>query len=181
MDDLRTELISLLGALDGVAQSPVYHPEGDALFHSLQVFECALAGTQDPLVLAAALLHDVGKAVDGAHHEAEGAALLDGLVDQQICWLVAHHLDLLRAPERTRRKLRHDPRLSQLVLLRRFDLAGRDPHASVRTVGWAVDKLLSVAHTSRIAHALHAGDHEPVMSVLLDDLQVTTQVKGGHG
>jgi hypothetical protein len=40
------ELLSLLEALDGVAQSPRYHPEGDALFHSLQVFDLARRATR---------------------------------------------------------------------------------------------------------------------------------------
>ena len=31
----------LLQPLEGVKQSPKYHPEGDALYHSLQVFELA--------------------------------------------------------------------------------------------------------------------------------------------
>ena len=31
----------LLAALEAVKQNPLYHPEGDALYHSLQVFELA--------------------------------------------------------------------------------------------------------------------------------------------
>ena len=48
------EMVEWLIALDGVRQDPRYHPEGDALFHSLQVFEHALridvaAGRASPL------------------------------------------------------------------------------------------------------------------------------------
>jgi putative nucleotidyltransferase with HDIG domain len=124
-------LLELLLALDGVPQDPRYHPEGDALFHSLQVYRCAAAETADPELRAAALLHDVGKAESGAEHDTLGAELLQGLVPERVCWLVAHHLDLLRAPRQTRALLAGDPRLAALERLRRWDLAGRDPRASV--------------------------------------------------
>src|SRR3954471_1964849 len=62
----RFELYRLLLApLEGVKQNPRYHPEGDALYHSLQVFELArLERSYDEEFLLAALLHDVGKAID---------------------------------------------------------------------------------------------------------------------
>ena len=64
----------LLEPLEGVKQSPKYHPEGDALYHSLQVFELARdERPYDEEFLLAALLHDVGKAIDPSDHV--GAAL----------------------------------------------------------------------------------------------------------
>jgi HD superfamily phosphodiesterase len=76
------ELLDLLLALDGVVQSPRYHREGDALFHSLQVFDLARRATSDRELWAAALLHDVGKAFqdETSCHDEIGADLLDGLV-----------------------------------------------------------------------------------------------------
>ncbi len=137
MADIGRELCDLVESLDGVAQDPVWHPEGDALFHSLQVFHRAHVESDDPELWAAALLHDVGKGL-GANHEVEGARMLCGLVPNRVVWLVEHHLDLLRQPTKTRRRYRGTSGLRDLELLRRWDVAGRDPRASVGTIGDAV-------------------------------------------
>jgi hypothetical protein len=129
---MQDELADLLFALEGVAQDRAYHPEGDALFHSLQVFDHARRSTDDRALWAAALFHDVGKAGGGRDHDKLGAELLEGLVGPRVVWLVRHHLDLLRAPGATRRKLRRYPAaLADLERLRRWDVAGRNPHALV--------------------------------------------------
>jgi hypothetical protein len=62
---MYSDLLELLVALDGVRQDPRWHPEGDALYHSLQAFELARRETTDRGLWAAALLHDVGKALSG--------------------------------------------------------------------------------------------------------------------
>src|SRR4051794_28044470 len=128
---MHHELRDLLLALDGVAQSVRYNPEGDALFHSLQVFELARRESEDRVMWAAALLHDVGKAEDGPTHDLLGADLLEGLVCPRVVWLVRHHLDLLREPRVTRRRYRGSAELHDLELLRRWDLGGRRPDAKV--------------------------------------------------
>jgi hypothetical protein len=54
---------TLLLPLENIKQNPKYHPEGDALYHSLQVYQLALHELPyDEEFLLAALLHDVGKA-----------------------------------------------------------------------------------------------------------------------
>lgn len=135
------DLFDLLTSLDGVAQPVRYHPEGDALFHSLQVFQHARSATDDRELWAAALLHDVGKSVDGHDHDAIGADLLEGLVSDRVVFLVRHHLDLLRDPRRTRRRLHGTPELKDLEALRRWDLAGRRPHATVLSPEAALSAL----------------------------------------
>jgi hypothetical protein len=139
---MRDDLLDLLLALDGVEQSPRYHPEGDALYHSLQVFDLARQNSSDPILWAAALLHDVGKADDAPHHDVAGAELLAGLVCPRIVWLVGHHLDLLRDPRLARRRYRGERELDDLTQLRRWDLGGRRTDASVLSPEAAVDILL---------------------------------------
>jgi hypothetical protein len=135
------ELLSMLLALDGVQQDPRYHPERDALFHTLQVFQLARNASDDPRLWAAALFHDVGKAIDGPTHDEVGADLIDGLLEEGVVRLVRHHLDLLRNPRRARR--RHDRAfLVELEALRRFDLGGRDPRAHVTSPEEALGLLL---------------------------------------
>jgi hypothetical protein len=137
------DLFSLLQALDGVSQSPRYHPEGDALFHSLQAFELAKRATKDRVLWAAALFHDVGKAIDGALHDEIGADLLAGLLTPRAVWLVRHHLDLLKDPRATRHRYRGTAALRDLELLRRWDLGGRDPRARVLSVEDAFGELFA--------------------------------------
>jgi len=141
-------LLTLLLDLDGVQQSPRYHPEGDALYHSLQVFDLARASTDDPELWAAALFHDVGKAcvTDGESHDEVGAELLDGLVSERVRLLVLYHLDLLRDPRRTMRRLANTSQLRDLMLLRRWDLGGRSPHAITSTPQHAMHLLMQRHH-----------------------------------
>ncbi len=128
---LKKHLYLLLTSLSGVRQSRYYHPEGDALYHSLQVFQHAHQACADPELWVAALLHDVGKAVSTHNHAEIGAQKLECLLSSRIVWLVRHHLHLLIAPKRTRRWLRNAPQLHDLELLRAWDLKGRSPYATV--------------------------------------------------
>jgi predicted transcriptional regulator len=140
---MKDELFSLLDALAGVRQSPRYHPEGDALFHSLQVFELAQRATDDRVLWAAALFHDVGKAVDGPLHDEVGADLLEGLVPARAVWLVRHHLDLLKDRRLAQRRYHGTSALRDLEQLRRWDLGGRDPAARVISVDDALDLVFA--------------------------------------
>jgi predicted HD phosphohydrolase len=138
---MNDELFSLLAALDGIQQFPKYHPEGDALYHSLQVFELARKATDDRVLWAAALFHDVGKAIDGPLHDEVGADLLEGLLPDRAVWLVRHHLDLLKDPRRTRQRFLGTPELLDLERLRKWDLGGRSPNARVIAIESAFDLL----------------------------------------
>ncbi len=140
-DHIRSYLILLLNELENVEQNPLFHPEGDALYHSLQVYQCALLETSDPELLAAALLHDVGKAIDYPNHDCVGAETIDGLLSPRIAWLIRHHLDLLVAPQKTRRLLAGKNKLADLEKLRRWDIAGRKKDVIVMSPQQAIDEL----------------------------------------
>ena len=115
----------LLEPLEGVKQSPKYHPEGDALYHSLQVFELARAERPyDEEFLLAALLHDVGKAIDPSDHVAAALQALEGSITERTAWLIAHHMEVqaLRAGTPGREGACADPAVR---VLRRSDAAER--------------------------------------------------------
>jgi hypothetical protein len=145
---LRHYLLDLLLDLEHIEQNPIYHPEGNALFHSLQVFQLSLRFSNEPDVWAASLFHDVGKAVDGPRHAQVGADMISEIFNENICWLIRHHLDLLMHPQKTNRQFKNTQKLFQLKLLRDFDLKGRDPYCEVCQPEFAVDHLLQ--HFPRI-------------------------------
>src|SRR6516164_366182 len=83
----------LLLPLENVKGSPKYHPEGDVLYHSLQVFELARdARPYDEEFLLAALLHDVGKGLDPSNHVEAALAALDGLLTERTRFFIEHHM-----------------------------------------------------------------------------------------
>jgi hypothetical protein len=126
--------------LELVKQNPRYHPEGDALFHSLQVFQLARdARPYDEEFLLAALLHDVGKAIDPQNHVAAGLEALRGTITERTSWLIEHHMDLLAARDRPlsprlKRELEASEYYEDLKLLRTVDDAGRVPGQPVETL-----------------------------------------------
>jgi len=137
----------LLLPLENVKQSPKYHPEGDVLYHSLQVFELAKdARPWDEELLLAALLHDVGKGLDPYDHVAAGLSALDGLITERTAWLIANHMLALEykggtLSAKARRELEQSPDFEDLMLLRELDTAGRVPGAQVGTVDEALAYL----------------------------------------
>jgi hypothetical protein len=136
-----------LAPLEAIKQNPRYHPEGDALYHSLQTFHLAReVRPYDEEFLLAALLHDVGKAVDLQDHAQAGVELLRGAVTERTLWLIGHHMDLLAGRERAlsaraRREIDASEHLEDLRLLRELDDAARVPGAVVESLEQALDYL----------------------------------------
>jgi hypothetical protein len=135
-----------LEPLEAIKQNPKHHPEGDALYHSLQVFALARdARPYDEEFLLAALLHDVGKAIDSQDHAAAAVDALRGTLTERAEWLIAHHRDLQGQRERASAPRIRPAETSEyrddLKLLRELDDAGRVPGAPVGTIDEALDYL----------------------------------------
>jgi predicted HD phosphohydrolase len=138
---------SLLLPLENVKQNLAYHPEGDALYHSLQVFDLARhEQPYDEEFLLAALLHDVGKAIDPRDHVATALEALDGTISDRTAWLIEHHMlahGLADATlgRRANRRLRESEHYDDLVLLGRCDRAGRKPGVEAPELDEALDYI----------------------------------------
>lgn len=125
--------LSLLLPLDRVRQDRARHPEGDVLYHSLQVFE--LAREQRPWdedFLLAALLHDIGKGIDPLDPVNAALAVLDGHISDRTKWLIenhglAHRVKDGTAGARAVRRLSTAEDGDALDLLTRCDREGRLP------------------------------------------------------
>lgn len=142
---------ALLIPLENVTESKKYHPEGDVLFHSLQVFSLARDEMPyDEEFLLAALLHDVGKAIDPADHVTAGLEALSGFISPRTTWLIQHHMEAHKIHDRTigarrRRRLAASPWFDELCLLGQCDREGRVPGADVDEVEDALDHIENIA------------------------------------
>lgn len=121
----------MLLPLENVKQSPKYHPEGDALYHSLQVFDLAKEELPyDEEFLLAALLHDVGKGIDPSDHVGSGLEALGEFITERTAWLIEHHMEAQKVLDgtigaRAHKRLRAHEDYEELVLLAECDRAGR--------------------------------------------------------
>ncbi len=150
LDRFRTYHL-LLAPLESVAQRPEDHPEGDVLYHSLQVFELARQELPyDEEFLLAALLHDVGKAIDPRDHVAAGLEALAEAISPRTAWLIAHHVNALmlrnrRLGMRVRRRLEAAENFDELMLLADCDRRGRSIGVRVPDVGDALHYIRELA------------------------------------
>lgn len=141
---------SLLLPLENVKQNPKYHPEGDVLYHSLQVFDLARdAIFYDEEFLLAALLHDIGKGIDAEDHVNAGLEALEGFISPRTAWLIAHHMDTHRICDgslgvRAHRRLMQHDSYEELILLGECDRAGRVPGVETPSLEEAIDYLRSI-------------------------------------
>lgn len=141
----------LLLPLEQVKQSPRFHPEGDALYHSLQVFDLASRELPyDEEFLLAALLHDVGKAIDPREHVAAALDALDGFITARTAWLIEHHMEAHAWTEgtlgaRARKRLAESEHLEDLLLLGECDRAGRAKGVEAPELTEALDYLRQLA------------------------------------
>ena len=138
---------ALLAPMDRVQLNRDTHPEGDLLYHSLQVYTLAKeARDWDEEFLVAALLHDVGKGIDPRDaHEATLTAI-QGIVSDRTFWFIEQLPMQHRASEgtlgaRARRRLSNHPDGEELRLLAACDSDGRVPGRIVCTLEEAIGEL----------------------------------------
>ncbi|MEM6855367.1 MAG: HD domain-containing protein, partial [Planctomycetota bacterium] len=98
----------------------------------------------DEEFLLAALLHDVGKAIDPHDHVVAGLEALDGLISDRTAWLIEHHMHAHAIQDRTighrvQRRLVEHPDYDDLLLLGECDRAGRKRGVAVPTVEEAMN------------------------------------------
>jgi len=145
--------LALLLPLENVKQSRKYHPEGDALYHSLQVFDLACDQLPyDEEFLLAALLHDVGKGIDTLDHVGAGLEALIGHISDRTAWLIENHMLAHQMLDgalgaRAKRRLKQHPDYEELMLLARCDRGGREPGVETPELEEALDYIRDLAWT----------------------------------
>lgn len=127
----------LLEPLSRVVWPSSSHPEGDALYHSLQVFELGReARPYDEEFLLACLLHDVGHAINPKHPILSAIDALGMLITDRTRFLIeqrpvaTQYLQTGECPK----SLRRSEDFEDVLLLARLDRAGRVPGATVCTL-----------------------------------------------
>jgi hypothetical protein len=137
----------LLLPLEQVKPNPQFHKESDTLNHSLQVFDLARHELPyDEEFLLAALLHDVGKAIDRKNHIAAGLAALADSITPRTAWLIEHHTAANQMAEgtlgmRARRRLEANESFDELELLSKCDRGGRQKDVHVPELDEALEYL----------------------------------------
>ena len=110
----------------------------------------AIVSKQDAeLLLLAALLHDVGKAIDPYDHVGSGVEELCEFVTDRTLWLVKHHMLAHQIHDRTigaraLRRLQANENFDDLVLLGECDRGGRKCGVEVTDVDEALDYIRSI-------------------------------------
>jgi HD domain len=143
----------LLAPLADVKLDPQTHPEGDALYHSLQVFQ--LVESQVPYdeeLLTAALLHDVGKAVDWRDPLPATLKALAGIVTERTIWFI-ENMPVARSHARgslgirARNRLQATDDFDELAILVECDIAGRKCGILVPEIEDAITMLRDLHNT----------------------------------
>ncbi len=143
---------ALLLPLENVKQHPKYHPEGDVLYHSLQVFDLAREELPyDEDFLLAALLHDVGKGIDPHDHVLAGVDALAGFISERTHWLIEHHMAAHKIHDgsigaRAHRRLRANESYEELLLLGKCDRDGRVPGVATSDLEEAIESIRELAY-----------------------------------
>jgi poly(A) polymerase len=176
--NLLEQVLPEIKKMQGVAQPPQYHPEGDVWVHTLMLLEGLPAGCPKTLALGA-LLHDVGKPptfrVAPDRIRFDGHAEIGTKMAAEICRrfrlsnddtgqvlsLVANHMrfaDVTRMKDSTLKRFFRLPRFDQHLELHRLDC--QSSHRDLSLYDFAREKF----------HALPAEQIRPQPLITGDDL-----------
>ena len=128
-------------------------PKATPLYHSLQVFDLARDELPyDEEFLLAALLHDVGKAIDRHDHVTAGLEALAEHITPRTAWFIAHHMEGQELLDgslgvRARRRLEASEDYEELKLLARCDRNGRQRGVETPELEEAIEYLRELAET----------------------------------
>jgi hypothetical protein len=106
----------------------------------------------DEEFLLAALLHDVGKAIDPQDHIGAALEALAGHITPRTAWLIEHHTEanMLRdgaLGARSSRRLRESESFEELMLLSKCDREGRVAGVAVPDVDEALEYVRELAES----------------------------------
>jgi poly(A) polymerase len=176
--NLLEQVLPEIKKMQGVAQPPQYHPEGDVWIHTLMLLEGLPAGCPKTLALGA-LLHDVGKPptfrVAPDRIRFDGHAEIGTKMAAEICRrfrlsnddtdqvlsLVANHMrfgDVMRMKDSTLKRFFRLPRFDQHLELHRLDC--QSSHRDLSLYDFAKEKF----------HTLPAEQIRPTPLITGDDL-----------
>jgi len=162
--------------MQGVAQGPEYHPEGDVFTHTLLLLDQLPAGGAETLALGA-LLHDVAKPVCVGEHQGRitfyghptvgagmAVVICQRLRRSRVTWervdyLVRNHLRLVQAPEMrlsTLKRMLREEGFDELLALARMDALASN--RDLRYVGFCERRRAELAGEEMRPPRLLAGD-----------------------
>lgn len=146
--DFFPALEMLLNRLESIRLDPIQHPEGDLLYHSLQVYELGLAARPyDEEFLLACLVHDIGVGLDRRHPLEAAWNAIGELITPRTWFLIENRaaaVDYL-STGRIRGALKRSADFEELVLLAQCDLKGRLCGTQVGTVEEALEYLAGLS------------------------------------
>lgn len=146
--DFFPTLHMLLSSLESIRLDPGQHPEGDLLYHTLQVYELGLAERPyDEEFLLACLLHDVGVALDRRRPLEAAWQAIGELVTPRTWFFIENRAEAVEylSTGRIRGTLKRSEDFEELVLLARCDIKGRVRGAKVGDVEEILDYIAGLS------------------------------------
>ncbi|MES2790824.1 MAG: hypothetical protein V4719_14525 [Planctomycetota bacterium] len=146
--DFFPTLEMLLNSLESIRLDPVLHPEGDLLYHTMQVYELGLAELPyDEEFLLACLLHDIGVGLDRRRPLEAAWQAIGELVTPRTWFLIENRAEAVEylSTGRIRGTLKRSEDFEELVLLAKCDLKGRICGAHVSSVEDALEYIAGLS------------------------------------